>query len=136
MESNISWSSGRSSQEGCRTKTFYIDGSVNGGNSGGPIVDRDSGKVIGIVTQRRFLGSQDLEAMAEEAERLATHCRGIQGQGGVSIMGIDFGSFAGMLSQSNMLLAQVLNANANTGLGIGFGIDRVAAACEAVAGAS
>jgi hypothetical protein len=39
---------------------FYIDGSVNGGNSGGPIVDFETGNVIGIVTQRRFLGGDSL----------------------------------------------------------------------------
>lgn len=42
---------------------FYIDGSVNGGNSGGPVVD-ESGALRGIVTQRRFLGGDDLEEMA------------------------------------------------------------------------
>lgn len=33
------------------TKSFYLDGSINGGNSGGPIIDSLSGKVIGIIIE-------------------------------------------------------------------------------------
>lgn len=55
-------------------KSFYIDGSVNGGNSGGPIVDMTDLSVVGIVTQRRFMGGKDLEIISSEANRLKQHC--------------------------------------------------------------
>src|SRR3972149_6104407 len=45
---------------------FYIDGSVNGGNSGGPIVDAETGDIVGIVTQRRFLGAQSLQELGKQ----------------------------------------------------------------------
>lgn len=96
------------------SKGFYIDGSINGGNSGGPIVDPESRQVIGVVTQRRLLGGQPLEAMARQAQELADHCGQLrQGGGGVSIMGIDFAGFADMLAQSNLLLRNLMMANAN-----------------------
>ena len=41
---------------------FYVDGSVNGGNSGGPIIDGTTGLAIGIVTQRRFMGGHPTRA--------------------------------------------------------------------------
>lgn len=101
---------------------FYIDGSVNGGNSGGPIIDISEGSVIGIVTQRRFLGAQDLSQLRAAAEQLRTHCQQIAGRGSVQIMGIDFGGFSSLMAEAMLLIREVLEANANTGIGIGFSI--------------
>lgn len=102
---------------------FYIDGSVNGGNSGGPIVDAQTGELIGIVTQRRFLGAQSLQALGSQVNQLARHCAGIANRGSVQIMGIDFGQFANMMAQGLGAISQVIEANANSGIGIGFKID-------------
>ena len=113
-------------------RIFYLDGSVNGGNSGGPIVDPDDGRAVGIVTQRRFLGAQDLAQLRAAAEQLRAHCQAIAGRGGVQIMGIDFGSFSQMQAEAMLLIREVLEANANTGIGIGFAIDFVLAACKSL----
>jgi S1-C subfamily serine protease len=102
---------------------FYIDGSVNGGNSGGPIVDRADGGVVGIVTQRRYLGGDELGAIGEEARLLKAHTDAVRGRGAVVIMGINVGEFAALTGRSLDLLEQVIAANANTGLGIGFHIE-------------
>jgi Trypsin-like peptidase domain len=109
---------------------FYLDGSVNGGNSGGPIVDRADGTVIGIVTQRRFLGGADLLTLAESAERLRSHCQSIASHGTVQIMGIDFGGFSRMMAEGMLIVRNSLEANANTGIGIGFSIAFAARECE------
>ena len=106
-------------------RSFYIDGSVNGGNSGGPIVDCSDNSVIGIVTQRRFLGGVELEDLSKQANQLYSYCQQIANRGSVQIMGIDFGQFAGLMSRSFLLIDQVLKANANSGIGIGFRIDFV-----------
>jgi len=108
---------------------FYIDGSVNGGNSGGPIVDPSDGRVVGIVTQRRFLGAQGMAELSRNADRLRSHCQALAGRGSVQLMGIDFGSFAQMMAQAMLLINQVLEANANTGIGIGYSIEFVSARC-------
>ncbi|UPW18846.1 trypsin-like peptidase domain-containing protein [Agarivorans sp. TSD2052] len=102
---------------------FYIDGSVNGGNSGGPIVDCETGSVIGIVTQRRFLGGDSLQALGQPIAELSSHCQAIANNGSVNIMGVDFGQFANLIANGLGAITSVLEANANTGIGIGFKID-------------
>jgi hypothetical protein len=109
---------------------FYIDGSVNGGNSGGPIVDASDGTVIGIITQRRFLGAQDLDKLRAAAEKLRAHCQQIAGRGSVQIMGIDFGGLSSLMAEAMLLIREVLEANANTGIGIGFSIRFVSDQCQ------
>lgn len=111
-------------------KGVYIDGSINGGNSGGPLIDIETGEAVGVVTQRRFLGGDRLDKLAEEAGRLAQHCASLQGGMTIEIMGINFGEFAGMLARSNMLVRELLLANANAGLGVAYDIDHVAAECR------
>ena len=40
-------------------------------------------------------------------------------------MGVDFGAFAHMMSQSFLVIDQLLQANANSGIGIGFHIQHI-----------
>lgn len=109
---------------------FYIDGTVNGGNSGGPIIRKSDGKLIGIVTQRRFLGAKELEDISKQAESLMQHCKEMAGRGRVVIMGVDYGAFADLMSRSLNLMVEVLHLNANTGIGIGFHPRHVVAECK------
>jgi len=104
---------------------FYIDGSVNGGNSGGPIIEKESGQVIGIVTQRRFLAGSSLQQLGQQVSGLAAQSAGIANRGSVHIMGIDFGGFANIVAQGLSALSQVIELNSNVGIGIGFKIDFV-----------
>jgi hypothetical protein len=105
--------------------SFYIDGSVNGGNSGGPIVEKASGELVGLVTQRRFLGVTQLRQLRQQVQQLAQHCQGIAGRGAVLIMGVNFGEFAQMMAQNFLVIDQLLQANANSGIGIGFSVQHI-----------
>lgn len=78
--------------------------------------------MIGIVTSRRFLGGVDLDKMSNRATELQEHVRKMAGMGSAVIMGVDFGKFASMMSESLLLVNEVIRANANAGLGIGFQI--------------
>ena len=109
---------------------FYIDGSVNGGNSGGPIVDLFDGSLVGIVTQRRFLGGPELDELKAAAKQIQDHCQRVASVGNVQIMGIDFGSFSSLMSDAMLLIKKVLEANANTGIGIGYSSKFVKDECE------
>jgi S1-C subfamily serine protease len=108
---------------------FYVDGSVNGGNSGGPIIEAATGNVIGIVTQRRFVGGQSLQSLGPQVSQLSQQCADVASRGSALITGIDFGAFASMMAKGLQSLSQVLEANANSGIGIGFKIDFVDAEC-------
>ncbi len=111
--------------------TFYVDGSVNGGNSGGPIIDVSSGDVVGIITQRRFLGGSELSQLGKEAEDLYNYCQGLLVSGSsAQIMGIDFGGLLSLISRSLLLNKKILVANANTGIGIGYSIEQATQAIE------
>lgn len=109
---------------------FYIDGSVNGGNSGGPIIDASDGKVIAIVTQRRFMGGDEMEGILEESQKLQDHLTNIAGRGSVNIMGVDFGDFSLKMAQTIQVLNSVISQNANSGIGIGFNIRFVVEGCK------
>ncbi|GGG23794.1 hypothetical protein GCM10007425_17790 [Lysinibacillus alkalisoli] len=104
------------------SKGFYIDGSVNGGNSGGPIIDAYDGNVIGIVTQRRYVGSVDLQHILQESRQLESHFLNLSKGGSVFIMGVDFKDFAMKMAKTNNIVSDVLTHNANSGIGIGFSI--------------
>lgn len=104
-------------------KGFYIDGSVNGGNSGGPVVDMIDMKVIGIVTQRRFLTPINLDQVSMNLEELHGHFQRMGGRAGVVISGVDFGQFAQLMSEAFGIFRVILEANANTGIGISYQIE-------------
>lgn len=104
-------------------KGFYIDGSVNGGNSGGPIIDVSDMTVIGIVTERRFLVPIDLDQVNEELNVIYRHFQQMGGRAGVVISGVDFGHFTQLMTKSFKIFRIILEANANTGIGIGYRIE-------------
>jgi len=112
-------------------KGFYIDGPVNGGNSGGPIIDAETGELVGITTGSRFLYEGDLEQMAHDADDLAAFVRQQQAAGGgIGIGGIDWFGLLGRIADTNTLVSRLIEANANTGLGLGFHIDSLLAECR------
>lgn len=103
---------------------FYIDGMVNGGNSGGPIVDSTSGDLIGIVTQRRFIGEAEANYLASEANAIAKDLMPSQ-TASMGLMGVDFGALTKTISQGMAIIPKIISLNANSGIGIGFKIEFV-----------
>lgn len=103
--------------------SFYLDGIVNGGNSGGPIIDPNDFSVIGIVTQRRFFGGPNLDDMSQEVRQLLQKVAVMRQSITVSFGGVDLGSFMSMVGKSIELSNKVIQLNSNTGIGIGFSIE-------------
>ena len=105
-------------------RIFQIDGSVNGGNSGGPLISLASGHVIGLVTrsQTGLIEEQFknlLHALRSNQEALSK-AKTIMSIGG-------FDPVKGFIaSQAAMeIIAQNLRRSANVGIGYAFSSDYV-----------
>jgi S1-C subfamily serine protease len=81
-----------------------VDGRINRGNSGGPVVDIETGKVVGIVTAKYipFLKS------VEELQQFVRTNRMSTSGGSVQIMGVDFAAFFNAMFEMVDLLAEAL----------------------------
>lgn len=104
---------------------FTLDGMINGGNSGGPIVELISGEVVGIVTQRRFIFGDEADAFGQEIQELRTVLAYYRQFGGVAFNGIDLGQIMDLFGRSLQITSIMLSQNANSGIGIGFSIQPV-----------
>ena len=110
---------------------FYIDASVNGGNSGGPAIDGKSGQIVGQVYASHFLGSADVAGLSAQAEQLAARLAAAAETGArIVVSGINYAATAALAAESSRILARALQAKANTGIGIAREIAVLTAACE------
>src|SRR5207245_2207181 len=81
------------------TDGFIIGGNINAGNSGGPVVSRATGRVLGIASARRFIGGPQMQQIKAEQDKLIAYLKSIGGHASAAIMGIDFGSFAQVMAE-------------------------------------
>ncbi len=109
---------------------FAIDGMVNGGNSGGPIIDAESGLVIGLITRRRYPGGEKAKQLHEEASELRSYLEHVSQDTSVTIMGVDFGKLTDMFGRSLQVITELMKLNANPGIGIGYPIHPVSEAAK------
>lgn len=106
------------------TNVIQIDASVNQSNSGGPLIDVDSGKVIGIVTRKgtgltrlfdQLLGVLDQNVKFLSASQAVVHI------GGINLI-------EALTAGQNQIkiLAKEIQRSANVGIGYAFSINHVA----------
>lgn len=103
---------------------IQVDGSVNGGNSGGPLVNLQSGNVVGIIT-RAVTGIIEQEfnnliAALQNNQRILSQTRATISVGGIDpIQGL-------RASQAAMeQIAQNLKRSANVGIGYAFSTNHI-----------
>lgn len=103
---------------------IQIDGSVNGGNSGGPLIDMSSKKVVGIVTravtgivEREFNNLIDTLGKNQE---ILSNSKSIMKVGGIDPIDGLRASMAAMQK-----IAQNLKKSANVGIGYAYSIDPI-----------
>ena len=99
---------------------IQIDGSVNGGNSGGPLLDLKSGKVVGIVTRavKGFIIEEFdrlLEALQHNSQALQSTRKARMILGGIDPLKAIGKSFAAM-----EVLARDLRRSTNVGIGYAY----------------
>lgn len=102
---------------------FYIDGPVNEGNSGGPIIRLSDNAIIGIISARRFIKG-DLDKLISSVNAFKELA--IQQSKNVSISfgGINYNvEMAKSLAGIANIFRNVVLCNANTGLGVGQKIE-------------
>lgn len=100
---------------------IQIDGSVNGGNSGGPAINLASGKVIGIVTRAHsgFVAEQFNKLLQSFDQNISVLKQAGQ-MGGIDMMGVNIMD-ALSVSQAGMKeVAMNLRRSANVGIGFAF----------------
>lgn len=101
------------------TWKIQVDASVNGGNSGGPLIDLEDGNIIGIITRKATGLSGNFNALRRH---LRTNIEILQAQpeGGIFIAGID--PKAAILNSHQQLLGLTdeLERQANVGIGYAF----------------
>ncbi len=112
--------------------SFCFAGMIHGGNSGGPIVDSESLAAIGVVTKRRFLGDPEMQQIDNQMKQLQTYLQGIQAQGSVKLMGVDFGQFALEISKIVSITNELIRRNSTTGIGVGYPIQGLTDRCKAL----
>ncbi|RSB23631.1 S1 family peptidase [Enterobacter cloacae] len=111
---------------------FHIDGMVSGGNSGGPIVDLTSGKVIGIVSERRFIGSQDIKNLRAATNVIIQQCENLRQAGTIISSGFNVADLNQAYATGLTILTAVLESNANPGIAIGYPITPVVNAIKEI----
>ena len=102
---------------------IQVDGSVNHGNSGGPLIDAADGKVLGIVT-RKATGLteefQALDAVLENNIRMLN-----QKAGDVFLSGIDPIATTRAVQEQLRIIARNIGRSANVGIGYAYHISEV-----------
>lgn len=101
---------------------FNIDGMANGGNSGGPIVEVETGKVIGILSARRFIGDNDMKKLKDATNTIIQQCQSIRQAGTVISAGFNVADLNQAYATGLSMLTAVLENNANSGIAIGLPI--------------
>lgn len=85
-----------------RCDLIQIAGMINNGNSGGPLLDGDSGQLLGIVTAKYVPLLQEIDKMVEAFEQIP------QMPSSVGIQDVDFGKFVNVTIRSLWQVAAVL----------------------------
>lgn len=111
---------------------FYLDASVNSGNSGGLIVKISDNSIIGIVTQRRFIRirlDEIVKAVNYFRNLAIDQSKKVQ----IQIGGINYNvGLANQLAEVTNIFRDVVLSNANTGLGIGQKIGNCLMECKGI----
>jgi len=106
------------------TQIIQIDGSINASNSGGPLLDLETGEVLGIITRKATGLSrmfQKLLLSFEDNIRALECAKGIMGLGGVDPVA------ALVASQHQMQhVAREIERSANVGIGYAFSAEHIA----------
>lgn len=131
-QQNLAFHSGVLSSTYTRAGVGYlqVDGSVNSGNSGGPLLSAESGEVIGIVTRRATgLTAQFDQLIASFAENIEV-LKAVQG--GMSLGGVDPMEMLAISQRQMAIVSQEMKRSANVGIGYAYTLDKIRSSLSAL----
>jgi hypothetical protein len=105
------------------TNILQIDGSVNHSNSGGPLLDVESGEVLGIITRKATGLTQMFQQLLQSFDENIKALQGAKGKIGLS--GVD--PIAALVAGQHQMqrVAWEIERSANVGIGYAFNMAHV-----------
>lgn len=85
-----------------RCELIQVAGMINNGNSGGPLLDAATGRLLGVITAKYVPLLQEIDKMVRAFEQIP------QFPSSVGVQGIDFAKFVNLMVQSLWQLGAVL----------------------------
>jgi S1-C subfamily serine protease len=106
-------------------KIIQLDASVNAGNSGGPLIDPNTGAVIGMVTRKATGLSQLFHQLRGSIKNNIAVAEAAAAGGGISIGGID--PVRALIASQNQMMMTMdeIERQANVGIGYAFSAEHL-----------
>lgn len=106
------------------TKILQLDASVNHSNSGGPLLDIESGRVLGIITRKATGLSEMFQELLQSFEQ---NIRALNAAKGVmDLAGVDPVAALEISQRQMQHVAREIERSANVGIGYAFSSEHVA----------
>ena len=105
-------------------KVFQIDGSVNNGNSGGPLIDIETGEIIGLISRKED-GLNQLFDDLKKTIKLNVATLSQPYSQGVRLNGIDTNRALNISFKNLDSLVNQIERSANVGIGYAFSMDKI-----------
>lgn len=101
-------------------RMLKLDMSVNPSNSGGPLVDVEAGKVVGVIARKSTGLTQAFDELMKSFD---DNVAALAGRGGVILAGIDPIEFFRITQQQMKSVSQQMHRSAQVGIGWAVSVD-------------
>jgi hypothetical protein len=105
---------------------LQIDGSVNGGNSGGPLLSIESRRVAGIVTRKETGLEKQFRELIRSLRSNQDLLQSLGNMGTISFFGVDLMGAFGASQAAMERIARNIERSANVGIGYAYSAEYVA----------
>lgn len=105
---------------------IQIDGSVNSGNSGGPLLTIESNRVVGVVTRKATGLEEQFDDLIKAFRSNQQVLQELKSRGTVFLMGIDPMEFLRVNQTAMEYIARNIKRSSNVGIGYAYSAEYVA----------